>query len=195
MNKHWRMPLPTAPLTASVTVVKISPPMTTVGRGIDPPLFPSPAMTSKDASFCYPSCSGNNESWRHSLHNGSGEGIYPPPSPSPAIVSEDAPLLYPLAAAVMAVVVIPPMMVVGRNRLRQPRLHWRQCPRPRRIGNLPSPPPPLHRQTLSAFVEHTWKLIGGSQGKFVRWWSSGKSDNDRQAWLYLDVHDEEQQGE
>ena len=82
MNKHWRMPLPTAPLATSVTVVRVIPPMTTVGRGIDPPPFPSPAMTSRNASFCYPSCSGNNEGWR-------------PPSPSPAIVSEDAPLLYP----------------------------------------------------------------------------------------------------
>ena len=34
--------------------------------------------------------------------------------------------------------------------------------RPQRIGNLPSPPPPLQRQTLSAFVEHTWKLIGAA---------------------------------
>ncbi len=95
MKKHWRMPLPTAPLAASVTVVRVIPPMKTVGRGIDPPPFPSLAMTSKDASFCYPSCSGNNESWCHSPHDGSREGIYPPPSPSPAIVSEDAPLLYP----------------------------------------------------------------------------------------------------
>ena len=69
------------PLAASVTVVRVIPPMTTVGWGIDPPLFPSPAMTSKDASFCYPSCSGSNDGWRHSPHDGSGEGIYPPPSP------------------------------------------------------------------------------------------------------------------
>jgi hypothetical protein len=81
MNKHWRMPLPTALLAASVTVVRVIPPMTTVGSGIDPPPFPSPAMTSKDASFCYSSCSGNNDGWRHSSHNGSGEGIYPPPFP------------------------------------------------------------------------------------------------------------------
>ncbi len=81
MNKHWRMPLPNAPLAASVTVVRVIPPMTTVGKGIDPPPFPSPAMTSKDASFRYPSCGGNNESWRHSPHDGSGEGIYPPPFP------------------------------------------------------------------------------------------------------------------
>ncbi len=81
MNKHWRMPLPTAPLAASVTAVRVIPPMTTVGRGIDPPPFPSPVMTSKDASFRYPSCSGNNDGWRHSPHDGSGEGIYPPPLP------------------------------------------------------------------------------------------------------------------
>ncbi len=55
MNKHWRMPLPTAPLETSVTVVRIILPMTTVVRGIDPPPFPSPVMTSKDASFRYPS--------------------------------------------------------------------------------------------------------------------------------------------
>ena len=80
-NKQWRMPLPTAPFAASVTVVRVIPPMTMVGRGIDPPPFPSPAMTSQDASFCYPSCSGNNEKWRHSPHDGSGEGMYPPPFP------------------------------------------------------------------------------------------------------------------
>ena len=96
MNEYWRMPLPTAPHTTSVTVVRVIPsPMTTVGRGIDPPPFPSPAITSKNASFRYPSCSGNNEGWHHSPHDGSGEGIYPPPSPSLAIVSKDAPLLYP----------------------------------------------------------------------------------------------------
>ncbi len=66
MNKHWRMPLPTAPLAASVMVVRVIPPMTTVGRGIDPPPFPSPAMMSKDPSFRSPSCSGSNEGCRHS---------------------------------------------------------------------------------------------------------------------------------
>jgi hypothetical protein len=96
MNEYWRMPLPTAPQTTSVTVIRVIPsPMTTVGRGIDPPCFPSLAITSKNASFHYPSCSSNNEGWRHSPHDGSGEGIYPPPSPSLEIVSKDAPLLYP----------------------------------------------------------------------------------------------------
>ncbi len=95
MNKHWRMPHPTAPLAASVMVVRVIPPMTTVGRGIYPPSFPSPMMTSKDASFRYPPCSGSNNGWRHSPHNGSGEGIDPPPFPSPTIVLEDAPLPYP----------------------------------------------------------------------------------------------------
>ncbi len=95
MNKHWRMPLPAAPLAASVTVVRVIPPMTMVGRGIDPPPSPSPTMTSKDASFRYPPCSGSDDGWCHSPHDGSGEGIDPPPSPSPAIVSEDAPLPYP----------------------------------------------------------------------------------------------------
>ncbi len=81
MNKHWRMPLPTAPLAASVTVVRVIPPMTTVGRGVDPTPFPSPTMMSKDASFRYTPCSGSNEGWRHSPHDGSGEGIDPPPFP------------------------------------------------------------------------------------------------------------------
>ncbi len=31
MNKHWRMPLPTAPLAALVMVVRVIPPMTTMG--------------------------------------------------------------------------------------------------------------------------------------------------------------------
>ena len=122
MNKHWRMPLPTAPLAASVMVVRVIPPMTTVGRGIDPPPFPSPAMTSKDAFFHYPSCSGNNESWRHSPHDGSVEGIYPPPSPSPAIVSEDAPLPYLPCSGSDGGYHHPPKTVMRKNRPRQPQL-------------------------------------------------------------------------
>jgi hypothetical protein len=83
MNKHWRMPLPTAPLAASVRVVRVMPPMTMVGRGIDLPPFPSPAMTSKDASFGYPPCSSSNDGWHHFPHDGSGEGLYPPLPPIP----------------------------------------------------------------------------------------------------------------
>ncbi len=96
MNKYWRMPLPIAPHTTSVTVIRvIFSPMTTVGRGIDPPPFPSPTMTSKNASSGYPSCSGNNKGWRHSPHNGSGEGIYPPPSPLSCNSVEGCPFTLP----------------------------------------------------------------------------------------------------
>jgi hypothetical protein len=33
MSKHWRMPLPTTPLAATVMVVGAIPPTTTVGEG------------------------------------------------------------------------------------------------------------------------------------------------------------------
>jgi hypothetical protein len=37
-----------------VMVVSVLPPMITVGRGLDPPPSPSPAVVSEDAPFRYP---------------------------------------------------------------------------------------------------------------------------------------------
>jgi len=48
MNEYWRMPLPTAPHTTSVTVVRVIPPMTTVGRRIVRLLRPQSLTTHGD---------------------------------------------------------------------------------------------------------------------------------------------------
>ncbi len=97
MNKYWRMPLPTAPHTTSVTVIRvipspmttvplsatplaaaitrvgIIPPTTAVGREYTPPPSPSLAIVSKDAPLLYPPCSGSDGSCRHPSHDGSEE--------------------------------------------------------------------------------------------------------------------------
>jgi hypothetical protein len=77
--------------------------------------------------------------------------------------------LYPtsLAAAVMAVIIIPSRRLGGnidRDNCgyNEDNVHGRK-----KNDIPPSPLPQSQQQTLSAVVEHTWKLFNVGQGKFI----------------------------